>query len=129
RRPSPGARLVASAMAIQRRARRAQEPDPPQDAVGSAGGGRDLVAHGLDLRRAKGRPASRCSILVASSSLAIMVRSPTLALRRPISASRPSAAPVFNEASPAARKASRQELTSAAGTASAPATPGPGPRL
>src|SRR5918996_1099539 len=116
-RPSPGTRLLASAMSIQRRARYAPEPGHPQGAVGSAGGGRGPAAHGLDLRRAKGRPASRCSILVASSSLA-MVRSPTLALRRPISASRPSAARVFNDASPAARKASRQALSSAAGTES-----------
>src|SRR5918993_472076 len=116
-RPSPGTRLLASAMSIQRRARRAPEPGHPQDAVGSAGGGRGPAAHGLDLPRAKGRPASRCSILVASSSLA-MVRSPTLALRRPISASRPSAGRVFNDASPAARKASRPALSSAAGTES-----------
>src|SRR5215475_5457045 len=69
-RPLPGTRLLASASSIQRRERRAPEPGHPQDAIGSATGGRDPAAHDLDLRRAKGRPASRCSILVASNSLA-----------------------------------------------------------
>ena len=76
-----------------------------------------LAADRLDLRLPKGRPASRCSILPSSSSLA-MARSPTLALRRPISWSRPAAGRVLSEPSPAARKVSRQALSSAAVTAS-----------
>ena len=102
-RPVPTTRWVRPAMSIQGRSRPAPEPGHPQDAVGSAGGGRDLAAHDLDLRRAKGRPPSRRSILASSSSV-VMVSSPTLALRRPISRSRPSAGRVFNDASPAARR-------------------------
>ena len=63
-RAPPGARLVALATTIQRRPRRLPEPGHPQHAVASVGGGRDRAAHRLDLRRAKGRPASRCSIFV-----------------------------------------------------------------
>ena len=47
-----------------------------------------------------------------------MVSSPTFAFRRPISASRASAGRLFSDASPAARKASRQPLSSAAVTPS-----------
>src|SRR4051794_5477850 len=47
-----------------------------------------------------------------------MVRSPTFSFSRPISASRASAGRLFNEASPAARNASRQPLSSAAVTPS-----------
>ena len=72
---------------------------------------------GLDLRRAKGRPPSSRSIFASSSSLA-MVRSPTLPFSLAISASRSSAGLVFSDASPAARKASRQALSSAAVTLS-----------
>jgi hypothetical protein len=75
------------------------EPAHHGDAIGVVGGGRDHTAHRLDLRRAKGRCVSRRSILVSSSSFA-MVSSPTLALRRPISASRPSAGRLLRAASP-----------------------------
>ena len=71
----------------------------------------------LDAAVALGLPPSRRSILASSSSV-VMVRSPTLALRRPISRSRPSAGRAFSAASPAARKASRQALSSAAVTPS-----------
>ena len=55
-RPAPRAWFVASAMTIQRGPRCAPDPGHPQDPVRPVGGGRDLAAHGLDLRRAKGRP-------------------------------------------------------------------------
>jgi hypothetical protein len=67
-RSPPGAWFVASAMTIQRGPRRAPDPGHLEDTIGSVPGGRDLAAHGLDLRRAKGRPASRCSIFTASNS-------------------------------------------------------------
>jgi hypothetical protein len=47
-----------------------------------------------------------------------MVSSPTFASRRPISASRASAGRLFSDASPPARNASRQPLSSAAVTPS-----------
>ena len=102
-RPTPGAWFVVPAMTIQRGPRRAPDPGHPKNAVGPVRGGRSHHAHGLDLRRAKGRPVSSCSIFTSSSSLA-MVRSPTFAFRRPISTSRPSAGRDFSDASPAARK-------------------------
>src|SRR5919107_215836 len=80
-----------------------------------AGGGRDLPAHHLGLRRAKGRCVSKRSIFASSSSVAI-VSSPTLACSRPISASRASAGRLLSDASPPARNASRQLLSSAAVT-------------
>src|SRR6478672_3505283 len=105
------------AMAVDGRPRHAPDPRHPLQAINLVRGGRDLAAHRLDLRRAKGRAVSRRSILASSSSLA-MVRSPTFSFRRPISSSRASAGRLFKHASPAARKASRQPLSSAAVTAS-----------
>src|SRR5687767_13988658 len=83
-----------------------------------AGGGRDLPAHDLGLRRAKGRSTSRRSIF-ASRSSAVIVSSPTLACSRSISASRASAGRLLSDASPPARNWSRQPLSSAAVTPSA----------
>src|SRR3954447_9493190 len=105
------------AMAVDGRPRHAPDPRHPLQAIDLADGGRDLAAHRLDLRRAKGRAVSSRSILASSSSLAI-VRSPTFALRRPISSSRASVGRVFKNTSPAARKAPLQPLRSAAVTPS-----------
>src|SRR5262245_25225551 len=105
------------AMAIDGRSRHAPDPCHPLHAVDLVRRGRDPPAHRLDLLDAKGRLVSSRSIFASSSSLAI-VRSPTFALRRPISASRASAGRVFNDTSPAARKAPLQPLRSAAVTPS-----------
>src|SRR5215207_210601 len=82
-----------------------------------AGGGRDLPAHDLGLRRAKGRSTSKRSIFASKSSV-VIVSSPTLACSRSISASRASAGRLFSDASPPARNWSRQPLSSAAVTPS-----------
>src|SRR3954452_6227983 len=105
------------AMAVDGRPRHAPDPRHPLQAIDLTDGGRDLAAHPLDLRPAKGRAVASRSILASSSSLAI-VRSPTFALRRPISSSRASVGRFFNDPSPAARKAPLQPLKSAAVTPS-----------
>src|SRR3954453_7961665 len=121
RAPRSGSRaphiIQVVAMAVDGRPRHAPDLRYPLQAIELVRGGRDLAAHRLDLRRAKGRLVSSRSILASSSSLAI-VRSPTFALRRPISSSRASAGRVFNDTSPAVRKAPRQPLRSAAVTPS-----------
>src|SRR4051794_27108942 len=104
-------------MAVDGRARHAPDPCHPLQAVDLVRRGRDPPAHRLDLLGTKGRLDPSCSILASSNSLAI-VRSPTFSLRRPISASRALVGRVFNDASPAARKAPRQLLKSAAVTPS-----------
>src|SRR3954468_6937750 len=104
-------------MAVDGRPRHAPQARDPLDPVHLVRGGRDLAAHRLDLRRAKGRAVSSRPILASSSSV-VMVRSPTFSLRRPISASRASAGRLLREASPAARNCSRQPLSSAAVTPS-----------
>src|SRR4051794_40255475 len=115
-RPPPLA-AIRAAVAVDGRPRHAPQVRDPLDPVHLARGGRDLAAHRLDLPRAKGRPASSRSTLAPSSSLA-MVSSPTFSFRRPISASRASAGRLLSDTSPAARKASRQPLSSAAVTPS-----------
>src|SRR4051794_5696979 len=115
-RPPPLA-AIRAAVAVDGRPRDAPQARDPLDPVRLGGGGRDLPAHRLDLLRAKGRPASRRPILAPSSSFA-MVSSPTFSFRRPISASRASAGRLLSDTSPAARKASRQPLSSAAVTPS-----------
>ncbi len=90
----------------------AADPGEPEDPTG---GGREGAARRFDLRRAKERPPSSRSIIASGSSVA-MVRLPILASRRGISPSWSSASRIFNEASPAARKVSRQVLNSAAVT-------------
>src|SRR3954453_22702035 len=114
-RPGPPAldRLRPVAMAVDCRSRHAPDPCHPLQAVDLVRRGRDPPAHRLDLLGTKGRLDPSCSILASSNSLAI-VRSPTFSLRRPISASRALVGRVFNDASPAARKAPRQLLRSAA---------------
>src|SRR3954447_8901449 len=118
-RPGPPAleRLRPVAMAVDGRSRHAPDPCHPLQAVDLVRRGRDPSAHRLDLLGTKGRLDPSCSILASSNSLAI-VRSPTFSLRRPISASRALVGRVFNDASPAARKAPRQLLRSAAVTPS-----------
>src|SRR3954471_21605556 len=69
-------RLRLVAMAVNGRSRHAPDPRHLLQAIDPIRGGRDLAAHRLDLRRAKGRPISSRSILAPSNSLAI-VRSPT----------------------------------------------------
>src|SRR5215211_1702857 len=71
------------AMAVDGRPRHAPGLRHPLQAIDPIRGGRDLAAHRLDLRRAKGRAVSSRSILASSSSLA-MVKSPTFSFRRPI---------------------------------------------
>src|SRR4051812_29393657 len=100
-------------MAVDGRPRHAPQARHPLDPVHLVRGGRDLAAHRLDLRRAKGRAVSSRPIL-ASSSAVVMVRSPTFSLRRPISASRASAGRLLGEASPAGGTCPRQPLCWAA---------------
>src|SRR3954470_25019807 len=110
-RPGPPAleRLRLVAMAVDGRPRHAPDPGHSLQAVDPIRGGRDPPAHCLDLLGTKGRLDPSCSILASSSSLA-MVRSPTFSFRRPISSSRASVGRVFNDTSPAARKAPLQPL-------------------
>src|SRR5215208_6884616 len=99
---------------------RASQPPPPADcgqAVGFAGDRRDDAAHGLRLRRAKGRPASRRAIFSCSRSRSISA-APSLAFSRSLSSSSPVAARVVRAASPAVRKASCQPVSVAAVTPS-----------
>src|ERR687886_2271553 len=103
------------AMAVDRGAGEVPDPGDPGQAVGAAGGRGDGLAHRLGLRRTKGRPPSRAAIFPSSSSLA-MVTSPSLALRRSNSSSRPSRSRSFIAASaPASARASPP-------TSSSPAT-------
>src|SRR3954452_2314979 len=113
----PTLALIRAAVAVDGRPRDAPQARDPLQTVDSVGGGRDLPAHRLGLRRAKGRCVSKRSIFASRSSAAI-VSSPTLACSRPISASRASAGRLFSEASPPARNWSRQPLSSAAVTPS-----------
>src|SRR5215204_5176296 len=87
-------------------------------AIGSATCGRDGPAHGRDLRRAKGRLASRAAILASNSSRSSSI-SPSLALSRSVSSASPSVGRVARLASPAATKVSRHPVRVAAVTPSA----------
>ena len=69
-------------------------PTDTLQAIDSTDGDRAGLTHRLDLRRAKGRPASRRWVFSWSSSFS-MVNSPTFFLSRPICSSRTSALPVF----------------------------------
>src|SRR4051812_18344009 len=115
-RPPPLA-AIRAAVAVDGRPRDAPQARDPLDPVRLGGGGRALPAHRPALLRAKGRPPSSRSTLAPSSSFAI-VSSPTFSFRRPISLSRASAGRLLSDTSPAARKASRQPLSSAAVTPS-----------
>src|SRR3954447_14890377 len=103
-----------TSVAVDGSPRHAPDARDPLQAVDSARRRRDLPAHRLGLRRAKGRAVSKRSIAASRSSV-VIVSSPTLACSRPIAASRASAGRVFSDAPPPARNRSRQPLSSAAG--------------
>src|SRR5512132_1599923 len=87
-------------------------------------GGRDRPAHRLDLRRAKGAPASRRAIFSRNSSVS-MVISPTLPFSRTTSSSRSSLLRSFSAASAANKARSRHSDNRAAVTLSSlPSAPG-----
>src|SRR5215210_6339397 len=112
---------VRRAMAVERGAGHAPDAGDPSEAIASAHGRGEGLAHRLDLRRPKGRAVSRAAIFRSSSSLA-MVTSPSLALRRSSSSSRPSRSRSFIAASAATRARSRHALRRAAVTFSSRAT-------
>src|SRR3954453_21276338 len=85
--------------------RRAPDPADTGQAVGSAACGRDGPAHRRDLRRAKGRLASRAATLASSNSRSSSI-SPSLAFSRSVSSASPSVDRVARLASPAATKVS-----------------------
>src|SRR5215210_313061 len=105
-------------MAVDGGPRRTPDPADAGQAIGLAAGGRDGPAHGRDLRRAKGRLASRAAILASSNSRSSSI-SPSLALSRPLSSASPSVDRVARLASPAATKVSRHPVRVAAVTPSA----------
>src|SRR5512147_3013692 len=89
----------------------------PRQAIDAIDGGRDRLAHGLDLRRAKGAPASRRAIFSRNSSVS-MVISPTFPFSRAISLSRSSRSRSFSAASAASKARSRHSDNRAAVTLS-----------
>src|SRR3954470_10211339 len=95
-------------------------PDPAHagQTIGPAACGRDGPAHGRDLRRAKGRLASRAAILASSSSRSSSI-SPSFAFRRSVSSASPLVDRVARLASPAATKVSCHPVRVAAVTPSA----------
>src|SRR3954447_11961391 len=95
-------------------------PDPAHagQTIGPAACGRDGPAHGRDLRRAKGRLASRAAILASSNSRSSSI-APSFAFRRSVSIASPSVDRVARLASPAATKVSCHPLRVAAVTPSA----------
>src|SRR3954462_15827051 len=105
-------------MPIDAGPRRAPDPAHAGQAIGPAACGRDGPAHRRDLRRAKGRLASRAAILASSSSRSSSI-SPSLALSRSVSSASPSVGRVARLASPAATKVSRHPVRVAAVTPSA----------
>src|SRR3954469_18974145 len=92
-------------MAVDGGARRAPDPAHAGQAIGPAACGRDGPAHRRDLRRAKGRLASRAAILASNSSRSSSI-SPSLAFSRSVSRASPSVDRVARLASPAATKVS-----------------------
>src|SRR5215469_6174688 len=88
-----------------------------RQAIRFASGRRGDKAHGLSLRRAKGRPVSKMAIFSLSRSRSISAV-PSRALRRSFSSSSPVVGLVVSAASPAARKVSRQLVSVAAVTPS-----------
>ena len=78
----------------------------PRQAIDAIRGGRDRLAHRLDLRRAKGAPASRRAIFSRNSSVS-MVISPTFPFSRVISSSRSSRSCSFSVAAAANKARSR----------------------
>src|SRR5215211_3074731 len=105
-------------MAVDGGPRRTPDPADAGQTIGLAAGGRDGPAHGRDLRRAKGRLASKAAILASSNSRSSSI-SPSLALSRSLSRSAPSVGRVARLASPAATKVSCHPVRVAAVTPSA----------
>src|SRR5512144_1108287 len=93
----------------------------PRQAIDAINGGRDRLAHGLDLRRAKGAPASRRAIFSRNSSVS-MVISPTFPFSRTILSSRSSRSRSSSAASAANKVRSRHSDNRAAVTLSSRAT-------
>src|SRR5215210_4151663 len=105
-------------MPIHAGPRRAPDPADAGQAIGLAACGRDGPAHGRDLRRAKGRLASRAAILASSNSRSSSI-SPNFAFRRSVSSASPLVDRVTRLASPAATKVSCHPVRVAAVTPSA----------
>src|SRR5215213_2161622 len=105
-------------MAVDGGPRRTPDPAHAGQAIGLAAGGRDGPAHRRDLRRAKGRLASRAAILASSNSRSSSI-SPSLALSRSVSSASPSVGRVARLASPATTKLSCHPVRVAAVTPNA----------
>src|SRR3954466_27928 len=105
-------------MPIHAGPRRAPDPAHAGQAIGLAACGRDGPAHRRDLRRAKGRLASRDAILASRNSRSSSI-TPSLAFSRSVSSASPSVDRVARLASPAEKKVSCQPLRVAAVTPSA----------
>src|SRR3954462_1109144 len=105
-------------MPIDAGPRRTPDPAHAGQAIGLAAGGRDGPAHGRDLRRAKGRLASRAAILASSNSRSSSI-SPSLAFSRSVSSASPLVDRVTRLASPAETKVSCHPVRVAAVTPSA----------
>src|SRR5215211_7370891 len=105
-------------MAVDGGPRRTPDPADAGQAIGLAAGGRDGPAHGRDLRRAKGRLASRAAILASSNSRSSSI-SPSFAFRRSVSSASPLVDRVARLASPAETKVSCHPVRVAAVTPSA----------
>jgi hypothetical protein len=106
---------------VHRRAGDLQGAAAERQTIGPAGGGRDGLAHGLDLRGAKGEFASARRARSRSNSFS-MVISPTLRRRRAISSSRSSEARLWRPTWPAAGTSAGHRDTSLLG-ASCPSRP------
>ncbi len=104
-RPAPLRRRWHRQMAINPRAGEPPHAADRGQAVRLAGDRREGAAHGVRLRRAKGRSASRIAIFSFKRSRSISA-APSLAFSRSLASSSPVAARVARAASPAARKAS-----------------------
>src|SRR5215218_6120501 len=102
-------------MAVDGGPRRTPDPADAGQTIGLAAGGRDGPAHGRDLRRAKGRLASKAAILASSNSRSSSI-SPSFAFRRSVSSASPSVDRVARLASPAATKLSCHPVRVAAVT-------------
>src|SRR3954464_7882200 len=105
-------------MAVDGGARGAPDPAHAGQAIGPAACGRDGPAHRRDLRRAKGRLASRAAILASSNSRSSSI-APSFAFRRSVSSASPSVDRVARLASPAETKVSCHPVRVAAVTPSA----------
>src|SRR3954447_20457155 len=117
-RPAPlRCRRRGAEMAIHARAGELPHPADRGQAVRFAGDRRHGAAHGLRLRRTKGRPASRRAIFSFSRSRSISA-APSLAFSRSLSSSSPVVARVVRAALPTARKALCQPVSIAAVTPS-----------